>query len=214
MCWRRPRADVQVDAVVVNGVDQSPIALADNMASLLRSKPIRLRFRSTSHTYLYLPGPDPLFNFTGPAPRTKNAGTEYGGRQFHFHEPGEHPINGHEFPLEFHIVFDGDEVSSIPPDILALAWVVRLTKHHRSSAIVRDVLAGRPMRVPDRSQLFVYTGSLTTGVPDSNVNWLVNKTPLRVTARDLAELRARAFVQGARSVQDRAGRAVSLAPTC
>jgi carbonic anhydrase len=192
------------------GVDQSPIALSFKMPSLLRSEPIRVHFADEQHPFVFDGSGDPLFAYTTDPPKTENAGTHYNGRQFHFHEPGEHPINGHTYPLEAHIVLDGDD---LPQSVLALAWVLRRTKH-RSSAIVRDALKGKPMRVPPFSALFVYTGSLTTGDTNSqNVNWLVNIKPLKVTDEDLAELKARGLVQTARPVQDRAGRAVSKTKT-
>lgn len=200
-CCLRP-----AQALLIVGVDQSPIALSDDMESLLRSEPIRLKLDHREHNYIFDGSGDPLFAWTDPVPpSTNNAGTHYIGRQFHLHEPGEHPVDGHTFPLETHFVFDGEDN---PESVLALGWLFRRTKG-RSSELVRNVLEGKPVEIPRPTELYAYTGSLTTGDTNSNVNWLLNFEPLKVNDEDLLELKTRGLVQNARPVQDRAGRAVS-----
>jgi carbonic anhydrase len=41
-------------------------------------------------------------------------GKEFGLRQFHFHTPSEHTVEGEHFPLEMHMVHQAEGTSSPP----------------------------------------------------------------------------------------------------
>jgi carbonic anhydrase len=186
--------------------DQSPLALDTNMPSVFRSVG-KLKVSKNLFTYQFLPAFNPIFQISDNPPTTKNGGEDYQGIQYHFHVPGEHPINGHTFPLVVHFVFGSEDGSTLATD---LPFSITEGKSHE---LITDALAGRPTRFPHPfpgKQTFAYTGSLTTPPTNTNINWLVWTDHFCVNQCDLNELVRRAMVQNARELQDRNGRAVVL----
>lgn len=122
--------------------------------------------------------------------------------EFHFHQPGEHKLNGHRYPLEFHIVFS---LKTAP--IIVLGLMVKLSD--RTSTILSRIIAGKKIRIPHFTDYWSYSGSLTTGSFTGDINWLINQRILEVTPSDLAILKK--LSKSARPLQPRYGRNVVLA---
>jgi carbonic anhydrase len=134
-------------------------------------------------------------------------GKPYALKQFHFHHPSEHTINGKSFPLEVHFVHaaaDGD---------LAVIGVMFLEGSYNPS--LDPIWATAPARegkaavafeidvasfLPPESSAFRYEGSLTTPPCSETVHWTVMASPITASADQLAAF-ATLFPHNARPVQ-------------
>lgn len=107
--------------------------------------------------------------------------------QFHVHQPGEHLLNGHRYPLEIHFVH------AAPDGTLGVVGVFAETGE--SNAVLQTVLAAaatagdaddRPTLdltalLPEQRGFFRYKGSLTTPPCSETVDWVVMAEPIRVS---------------------------------
>lgn len=121
--------------------------------------------------------------------------------KYHFHLPGEHIINSHSYPLEFHLVFEGlNEV------LLVIGFVVKLNK--RTSRVLRNIIKEKPWHIPKFGNYFTYSGALTTmGAINFNVNWILMDKPLSITKEDLFKLENKS--RTTRDIQLRNGRNIA-----
>lgn len=120
-------------------------------------------------------------------------GTAYALKQFHFHAPGEHRIQGRSFPMEAHLVHadrDGNlavvavmVVQGAANPVLAQAWAqMPQVTSDRSALVSRSVssnllifnLSPTGLLPADRDH-YRYTGSLTMPPCTEGVRWLVMK---------------------------------------
>lgn len=137
--------------------------------------------------------------------------------QFHFHTPSEHVIHGKHYDMEAHLVHKGDHGH--------LAVVAVLIEEGKENAFVKTLWSNFPKDVGQEhivthikicaSQLlpkntrayYNYAGSLTTPPCTENVNWLILKTPIEVSAAGLHKFRS-LFKYDARPIQHVSGRVV------
>jgi carbonic anhydrase len=150
-------------------------------------------------------------------------GVRYELRQFHFHTPAEHTIDGARPPLEQHFVHAGPN-----GETLVIGYFLRGGGTGRTD--VDEVLAQLPLlpqecggeaqvagvdlaaALPDDLTTFRYTGSLTTSPYSEPVRWNVLARRGRVANSTLDAFRA-VFPEGdAREVQPLNGRQVYLRP--
>lgn len=138
--------------------------------------------------------------------------------QLHFHHPSEHRLNGDRFPMEMHLVHGN------PLGQLAVASVLLIEGQENSplqpiwDSISRQKTV--PMRMPgkrvnlaalipgDRT-LFRYQGSLTTPPCSEAVQWIVFKTPMELSAAQIAAFKA-IFPLNARPIQPMNDRGLTL----
>lgn len=120
----------------------------------------------------------------------------YSLRQFHFHAPSEHTVNGRHFEVELHFVFsDGEghlavlgvlfeEGAAEHPEIAALLTneSVAQAGDEADMAIPVDVTDF----LPKSREYFTYDGSLTTPPATEGVRWFVFKEPLHLTRSQIA----------------------------
>lgn len=134
-------------------------------------------------------------------------GKDYVLKQFHFHHPSEHTIDGKQFPLEAHFVHaaaDGD---------LAVIGVMFL--EGAANANLDAIWATAPGReakaavafaidaaafMPKQDAAFRYEGSLTTPPCSESVHWTVMATPVTASSSQIAAF-ASMFPNNARPVQ-------------
>ncbi|HHX8751552.1 TPA: carbonic anhydrase [Morganella morganii] len=118
-------------------------------------------------------------------------------QQFHFHAPAENTINGKQFPLEAHFVYqdkDGalavlglmfEEGKSNPQ--LAHAW------QHMPSAAGETAVLNTPVNIkkllPGKQDVYRFSGSLTTPPCSEDVQWLVLKKPVSASAEQISQFR-------------------------
>lgn len=143
------------------------------------------------------------------------AGGEYKLLQFHFHTPSEEKIDGKNYPLVAHLVHKNAQGG--------LAVVAVLFKVGKENEALKPVFTGLPAKEGearklagtfDASQLlptdrayYAFMGSLTTPPCSEEVKWQVLKTPVELSAAQLASFK-KLYTMNARPVQPLNGRKV------
>ncbi len=125
------------------------------------------------------------------------AGETYALRQFHFHAPSEHAINGARTAMEVHFVHAGAGGR--------YAVVGAFMKSGATSAAFGAIMAAAPRSpgdsalrrpidprqlVPAKSDVYRYAGSLARPPCSEVVDWNVYARPIEVAAGDIAAFRA------------------------
>ncbi|MGG2026284.1 carbonic anhydrase family protein [Gottfriedia sp. S16(2024)] len=113
-------------------------------------------------------------------------GTNYTLKQFHFHTPSEHTINGKQSDLEIHFINENKKNSIIT--IGVLVDIGRLNKEFQKILDVNptDEELGRKVVklnlqpfIPYTSKKFSYTGSFTTPPCTEGIKWIVFNKPIQ-----------------------------------
>ena len=136
-------------------------------------------------------------------------------RQFHFHEPSEHHIEGKAFPMEMHLVHQDArghilviavmmEIGTDHP-ILAKLWNWLPKQMGKEVSIpldisLRDIL-------PTNTHHFSYSGSLTTPPCTEGVQWIVLTEPIKISEEDVRKFVA-VIGHNARPVQPLGDRSI------
>jgi carbonic anhydrase len=130
-------------------------------------------------------------------------------KQFHFHHPSEHLVEGKGFAMEAHFVHEG-------PDGLAVVGVLMVAG--KPNAVFKRIVATMPSEegapvaadpaidpsrlLPARRTYFHYEGSLTTPPCSETVDWIVLAQPIEVEKVDIARF-GKLYPMNARPVQKR-----------
>lgn len=125
----------------------------------------------------------------------KLAGQSYQLKQFHAHTPSEHSVNGQSFPAELHLVHANaqGELAVVAVnlaqgqahpawDALLSAAPAALHSHKLSQSVNAQAF------LPKTLEYYFYQGSLTTPPCSEQVQWLVLKEPVELSAVQLAQL--------------------------
>ena len=134
-------------------------------------------------------------------------GQDYALKQFHFHHPSEHTIDGKHFPLEVHFVHasgNGDLAvvgvlfaeGTSNPDLDAI-WATAPGREGKA-AVAFDIDLTKFL--PEQHDAFRYEGSLTTPPCSETVHWTVMASPQTASASQIAAFSA-LFPLNARPVQ-------------
>ncbi|KAF0719494.1 Aste57867_994 [Aphanomyces stellatus] len=147
--------------------------------------------------------------------------------QFHHHAPSEHKIGGRSFPFELHfvhvddgganavlaILFDvGDEPSPFLDQLLRPLHPLgqcSLPLHAPGDTFTIPHLDATLLQF-DQSNLYRYTGSLTTAPFTEGVEWAVLDSVATISPAQLAAFRAVVYPDNARPTQPRHGRDITL----
>ena len=135
-------------------------------------------------------------------------GSAYKLLQFHFHTPSEEKINGRAYPMVAHLVHKNDDGK--------LAVVAVLLTQGKANAALNPVFANLPKTegakkaldsgldvaelLPAERGYYKFVGSLTTPPCSEGVRWQVLKTPVQVSAAQIASFR-KLYKMNARPVQ-------------
>ena len=121
-------------------------------------------------------------------------------KQFHFHTPSEHTVNGKHSPMEIHLVHQADDKSLAVIGVLVqegrqnnhfdqlikyLPNAPGEKKTHDSVDVTIGVL------VPKELYAYHYVGSLTTPPCSENVQWLVLRDPISMSKDQLKAFSSR-----------------------
>jgi len=134
-------------------------------------------------------------------------GKDYTLKQFHFHHPSEHTVDGKQFPLEVHFVHasgDGDlavvgvlfNEGAANPNLDAI-WATAPGREGKA-AVAFDIDVANFL--PAKHDAFRYEGSLTTPPCSETVHWTVMASPQTVSPSQIAAFSA-LFPSNARPVQ-------------
>ena len=149
-------------------------------------------------------------------------GRTYKLKQFHFHTPSEHHLDGLEYPMEMHIVHVEEGVTSSVPNYLVVGVLV---EQGNKNAFFEKFLGDVP-KTADGSNIpigkaadlrnvlpkgavhyFSYRGSLTTPPYSETVTWLLLKKRLEASEEQIAFVRSLEG-ENAREVQQPDGRVI------
>ena len=121
-------------------------------------------------------------------------GTVFSLRQFHFHTPSEHTINGEHSALEMHLVHQtsdgalgvigvmirgGPRNEAFVPIWGALQGTVGEEQYVEDTQVHADYL------LPDDRAYYRYDGSLTTPPCTEGVTWFVLQSPIEISGAQI-----------------------------
>jgi len=142
------------------------------------------------------------------------AGKEYKILQFHFHTPSEEKIDGKPYPINAHLVHKSADGK--------LGVVGIFFKEGKENAALKDIFSALPSSeskvalknkfnvadlLPSSIANYSYTGSLTTPPCSEEVSFFILKTPIEMSAGQLAAFK-KVFSMNARPVQPLNGRTI------
>jgi carbonic anhydrase len=150
-------------------------------------------------------------------------GVTYRLRQFHWHAPSEHELNGRKFPLEMHLVHKFAE--GTPQEVISVVGV--FVKAGKENKELKKLFADLPALkdetravknfnltrlLPESLESYRYDGSLTTpdkfGVFQEGVRWVVLAEPIEMSQEQIDAFR-QLFPDGnSREIQPLNGRTV------
>jgi len=120
-------------------------------------------------------------------------------KQYHFHAPSEHTVEGRHFPMEMHLVHqsaqgklavlgvlisEGRHNAAFEPVWSNLPDEVGEEIHHESVTVNIDDL------LPAKHLAYRYSGSLTTPPCSEGVSWFVAVDPIELSTKQIAEFTA------------------------
>ena len=122
-------------------------------------------------------------------------GKRYALKQFHFHHPSEHTVDGKSYPLELHLVHKSDDGKLAAVGILIAEgapnrWLQPILADLPRPGETREPTArvNAADLVPPSRVFLHYAGSLTTPPCSEGVSWFVLRTPIEMSADQIAAL--------------------------
>lgn len=121
-------------------------------------------------------------------------------KQFHFHTPSEHTVDGAHFPMEMHFVHQNAEGKFAVVSALfqegteneSLAKLIpHLPKAKGEKAHLPEVQIDLALHLPKSRAAYTYMGSLTTPPCSEEVEWLVFRDPLTASKAQLEAFASR-----------------------
>jgi carbonic anhydrase len=117
-------------------------------------------------------------------------GAKYYLKQFHFHSPSEHTIDGVSYPLEIHLVHQAKDKSLSVIGIMAKegneSMALNKIFHRIDDSKLKPETLNAKELMPKSLDYFAYNGSLTTPPCSENVNWIVLKEPIELSKEQIA----------------------------
>jgi carbonic anhydrase len=140
-------------------------------------------------------------------------GKVYAFKQFHFHRSSEHTIDGKRSAMEVHFVHIAQDgaiavvgvLMDLGPANAALEPIWPNAVPMATSAPTFDASKLLPAL---NAPYYTYSGSLTTGLYNEGLTWIVYKQPIRLSAAQLKRYAEAFEEENAREVQPLAGRTV------
>lgn len=193
--------------VVVTAGDSEPNS---SLTFHYQSSPVHVVNNGHTVQVSYKAGSTVLFN-----------GQEYELRQFHFHDPSEHHIEGRAYPMEMHLVHQNSS-----RHLLVIGVMVQIGKQHAildragkwmaqklghripiegeeiRSGLVLDM---KDLLPKDKGHFYAYHGSLTTPPCSEGVQWIILRNPIEVSAQQVERF-VRTVGPNARPLQLPSGR--------
>lgn len=125
----------------------------------------------------------------------------YNLKQFHFHTPSEHTIDGKNMPMEMHMVHQDSDGSLAVVSVLFMEGkvanenftkiIANLPNAKGESKHITDANLELKVHLPKDNYAYHYTGSLTTPPCSENVQWLVLRDMVSLTADQIKAFSSR-----------------------
>ena len=137
-------------------------------------------------------------------------------KQFHFHEPSEHTINGVRYPLEIHLVHQSANKEYVVLSFMAIEGEPSPTFKFLERYLPVEMGEMKPIDamfdfneiLSGKDQCFHYIGSLTTPPCTEGVNWFIFKEPVTVSEAQVKQLQELMPMNNYRTTQALNGRVV------
>ena len=206
-------ADLSPDySLAKSGKQQSPIDIKSALAQPLP----KIKFQ-------YQPAPVRMVYNGHTIEEEEEAGSSisvgearYELKQFHFHSPSEHTVDGKSFAMEMHLVHKTESGQVAVVAVL----IDQVDKPNESFAVLLDRLPTKLTRrtasnrqidanalLPKDHAYFAYEGSFTTPPCTEGVKWFVLQKPIGLSKKQIDEFR-KTINGNNRPVQPRHGRVV------
>ncbi len=184
-----------VYALCGSGKSQSPINLVTNAAK--GSPAWKIDYKTTSLQIGHNEHVEELINNGHTIQVTPQEGSTLGFegkiyhlKQFHFHTPSEHTLNGKNIPMEMHLVHQSDD-----KNLAVVGVLIKEGKHNGNFDQLIKYLPNAPgekkthdsvnidikVHLPADTYAYHYIGSLTTPPCTENVEWLVLRNQLTLS---------------------------------
>lgn len=128
-------------------------------------------------------------------------------KQFHFHHPSEHLVDGKRFAMEAHFVHAATDRTAVVAVLIvagkpnsAFKKIVATMPSEEGQAVSADPAIDPSRLLPARRAYYHYEGSLTTPPCSETVDWIVLAHPIEVDEADIGNF-ARLYPMNARPVQ-------------
>jgi len=137
-------------------------------------------------------------------------------KQFHFHTPSEHTLDGKPLPMEMHMVHQNDDgklavLGVLIEEGMANKNIEKIIPYLPNAAgdakHLADIHIELNLQIPGNREAYHYTGSLTTPPCSENVEWLVLKEKLKFSAEQIKAFSSRMH-NNSRPVQPLYGRQI------
>ena len=120
-------------------------------------------------------------------------------KQFHFHSPSEHTIEGVSFAMELHFVHIDDNGTILVVGVLmvegdehpVLKQLWSFMPENAGETSEQPIGIEETGLLPPTREYFTYGGSLTTPPCSEGVKWVVLKTPIEASAEQIAIFKKR-----------------------
>jgi carbonic anhydrase len=136
-------------------------------------------------------------------------GRKYPLKQFHFHHPSEHLVEGKRFAMEAHFVHAAEDRLAVVGVLLVAGKpnpvfkkIVSTMPMEEGSPVQADPAIDPNRLLPVQRAYFHYEGSLTTPPCSETVDWIVLTHPVEVDEADIARF-AKLYPMNARPAQKR-----------
>lgn len=122
-------------------------------------------------------------------------GERYQFRQFHFHYPSEHQIDGKQYPMEMHLVHQEEGTSNLV--VLGIFLEEAATSNEflekvlseipseEGEEVTTDVQISLSDYIPPSQVHYTYIGSLTTPPCTVGVDWIIFTEPIEASKEQL-----------------------------
>jgi carbonic anhydrase len=141
----------------------------------------------------------------------------YNLKQFHFHTPSEHTVDGKHMPMEMHLVHQSDDQSLAVVSVMFKEGkvanenfskiITHLPNAKGESKHITDANLELQVHMPKDNYAYHYVGSLTTPPCSENVQWVVMRDMVSLTADQISAFSSRIGPNN-RPVQELNGRTV------
>jgi carbonic anhydrase len=122
-------------------------------------------------------------------------------KQFHFHTPSEHTIDGKNMPMEMHLVHQGNDGGLAVVSVLFKEGkvanenfskiIANLPNAKGESKHITDANLELKVHLPKDNYAYHYVGSLTTPPCSESVQWLVLRDMVSLTAEQIQAFSSR-----------------------
>lgn len=121
-------------------------------------------------------------------------------KQFHFHTPSEHTVDGKSFPMEVHFVHQSADnkfavlaafFTEGPANENVAKLIANFPKAKGDSLRLPEVKLDLALQLPTNTASYTYMGSFTTPPCTENVEWIIFRDPIVASREQLNAFAAR-----------------------